>query len=63
MRDSMEQAFAYAWYVEYKSCLRFLSVQQDRQCTRFNQMTAVAFSDIRGFGLGFGVVGLALAWM
>jgi len=21
---------------------------------RFNQMTAVAFSDIRGFGLGFG---------
>ena len=25
---------------------------------RFNQMTAVALSDIRGFGLGFGVVAL-----
>ena len=27
----------------------------------FNQMTAVAFSDIVGFGIGFGVVALALA--
>ena len=31
----------------------------DRPC--FNQMTAVALSDILGFGLGFGVVALGLA--
>ena len=27
---------------------------------RFNQMTAVTFSDIPGFGLGFGSCGLGL---